>query len=126
MQHLDPGDIKLEAAGRALVSPHFAGDAQRRFLRQVARLLEDFRGDGALHDDALDDPRAVAEERKQQLAALAQVVKPALDDHLLAGVLGNVADFDDGWQRTSKRRSQKSGVRSQESGGPSHRSSGAD
>src|SRR5207302_1027478 len=108
LQHFEPRDVKLKAAGRALVSPHLARDAQRRFLRQVARLLEDFRGYCALHDHTLDDPGAVANERKQELAALAQVVKPALDQNLLAGVLGNVADFDDGRQRTSKRRSQES------------------
>ena len=96
LQDLELGDVKLEAAGRALVSAHLARDAHGGLLRQVARLLEDFRGDSALHDDALDDPGAVAEERKQQLAALAQVVKPALDHDLLAGVLGNVPNLDDG------------------------------
>ena len=49
-----------------------------------------------LHHHALDDAAAVAELREQQLAAFAQVVKPAANGDRLAFVLADVADRGDG------------------------------
>ena len=104
LDNLEGGDVELEAAGCARVGSDFAGDAHGGLLRQVPPLLEDLRRDRALRDDALDDPGAVAQERKQQLAALTQVVEPTLDHHFLADVLCDVANLNHRCQRSSPPR----------------------
>ena len=89
-------DVEFVSAGRALVGANFAFDDHARFLRQRLDRVEDFRRNGVLRHDALNDAGAVAKLRKQQLPALAQVVEPAADGDGLAVVL---ADFCDGGDR---------------------------
>ena len=77
LHHLRVGDVEFVAAGSALVGAHLAGDDDARLLRQALDRLEQLGRDLALRHHALDDAAAIAKLRKQQLAALAQVVEPA-------------------------------------------------
>ena len=62
--HLEAGDVDLEAARRARVGPHRAGDAERGLLREVIRRLEDLLADRRLRHHRLDEAAAVADCRK--------------------------------------------------------------
>jgi hypothetical protein len=77
VHNLDVFDVKLVAAGRALIGADLALHNYARLLRKALESLEDFGGHAFYVGDALNGARSVAEDGKQQLAALTQVVKPA-------------------------------------------------
>ena len=85
-------DVQFVAAGSALVGAHLAFNNDTRFLGQALYRVEDFGRDRILGHDALNNTRAIAKLREQQLPTLAQVVEPAANGDALAFVL---ADFDD-------------------------------
>jgi len=58
-------DLKFVAARGALIRAHLARDAHGGFLRQAAHPLKDLRRDSALRHHTLNNPRPVAEKRKQ-------------------------------------------------------------
>jgi hypothetical protein len=95
LDDFDCGDVDFTAAGRARFGLNFSGDDHARFLRQT---LERGEGFGALLErhDALHHAGAVAKDRKEELAGLAQVVEPAANGDELADVRGGVLDVDDG------------------------------
>src|SRR5271157_2366111 len=95
---LEVGHIQLEAARSTFVRAHLAADSQRRFLGQVAYPLKELRRNGALHHHTLNQARAVAEERKQKLAALSQVIEPPLDKNFLANVIRYASNLNRGNQ----------------------------
>ncbi len=97
LQNLRIADVHFVSAGSALIGPHLAGDDHAGFLGQPLDRLEQFGRDGVLGDDALNNAAAVAENREQQFAALAQVVEPAANGDGLTFVL---ADFADGGDRS--------------------------
>ena len=99
LEHLDSGNVELKPAGSALVGPYLAYNPQRRFLCQAPRLLENFGSHRALHHHALNDPGAVAKQRKQKFPAFTQVVQPTLDQDFLADVLRDIPNLDDRQQR---------------------------
>src|SRR5579859_3612224 len=96
LHHLDIGNIEFIAAGIALVGPYLALDNHAGLLRQRLDGLEYFRRDRILGHDSLDDSGAVAKLRKQQLPALAQVIKPAANRDRLAVVLADLGDSSNG------------------------------
>src|SRR5262249_44036783 len=71
------GDIKLIAAGRALVGANFAGDDYAGFVCKRVESVKDLGRDLVLGRHALDDAGAVAKNGEDQLAALTFVVEPA-------------------------------------------------
>ena len=90
LDHLHVRNIEFVPAVRALVGTNFAFDDHAGFLRERFDRVEDFRRDGVLGNNALNDARAVAELGEQELSTFAQVVEPATDGDRLALVL---ADF---------------------------------
>ncbi len=91
---LEPLDVDLVAARRALVGARGAGDDDRGFLRQVIGGLEQLLADRRLRHHRLDEAGAVADGEEMDLAARAAVVQPPLDGDLLAFVLADVFDVD--------------------------------
>ncbi len=95
---LEVGHIQFEAARSTFIRAHLAGDSQRRFLGQNAYPLKELRRNRALHHHTLNQARAVAEERKQKLAALSQVIEPPLDKNFLANVIRYASNLNRGNQ----------------------------
>ena len=91
--------VAARQAGRALVAAHLAADADGGLLRQAARegefLLVHFVAEG----DALHDAAAVAQADEVQATLAGARLHPALQQHLLALVRGDVGDADEGWLR---------------------------
>ena len=87
--------VEFEAAGGALIGAQVPAHDQARFLGESLQRLECFRR-LVLGADALDHTAAVADLRKQQLAAFAQVVEPAADFDGLAFVRRDIGDANDG------------------------------
>ena len=85
-------DIEFEAAGSALVGADFARDNDGRFLSEAFERLEDGRGNALYVRYALNCAGAVAKDGEEQLAALAQVVKPSAEGDRLAFVLAKGGD----------------------------------
>ncbi len=92
LDDLDVLDVELVTAGGAFVGADFAGDDDGGFVGEAFDGLEDLGRDGGFGDDALDGAGAVAEDGKEQLAALAQVVEPAVQGDGLAFVLADAGD----------------------------------
>jgi len=83
-------DLDLKAARGALLCADLSRDAHGGLLGQGPDALENFRRNSALDHYSLDDAGAVAELREEEFAALAPVVKPALNLDFLAGVLADI------------------------------------
>jgi hypothetical protein len=77
LEDVDAFHIELVPALRTGFRANLAAHNQRRFLGQVLEFLEHRFRQFALQRDALDEPRAIAHDREDDLAGLAQVVKPA-------------------------------------------------
>src|SRR6267154_5072008 len=90
---LDFADAHFESAGCALFRADFSRRNDARFLRQPFQCFKRFR---ALFQraHALDNSSSIAENRKDQLAGLAQIVEPALDRHLLPVVFSRLFNRD--------------------------------
>jgi hypothetical protein len=95
-------DIELEAAGSALVGADLAGDDDAGLLSEAFEGLEDRGRDAFDVGDALDGSGAVTKDGKEQLAALAEVVKPAAEGDGLAFMLAESGDG--GHLRWGRRR----------------------
>ncbi len=85
---------ELIAERRAGVGAHGAGHLDGRLLCEPTGALEQLRGDVLHEHDALDRPRAVAQEQEVELAARASVVQPAPQRHVAARVARDVLDVD--------------------------------
>jgi hypothetical protein len=89
-------DVHFVTTGRALLGPNLAAQNDGRFLSQVFQCVKERCIDVGFHRDALHGAAAVAQKREDDLAGLAQVVKPSGDFHLFTGVLSGVFDSDSG------------------------------
>src|SRR5262249_1609539 len=89
LHDLNVGDIELISAGCAFIRAYLSFDDYARFLRKALDRVEDFRRNCVFRHDTLDNARAVAELRKEQLPALAQVIEPATDRDRVAFVLSD-------------------------------------
>ena len=95
LHDLDLRHSDFESARRTFFSTDLPGNDDARFLRQPAQRRERLRL-LFLRDDALQQARAVAKNREQQLAGLALVVQPAADGDFLILMFGDAIDGDDG------------------------------
>src|SRR6516165_3279032 len=75
MDDTDVFDVELISSRCALVGTDLAGDDDARLLRETFERLEDFRRNALHMGDTLHGPGSVAEDREQQLSALARVVE---------------------------------------------------
>src|SRR5258706_13386357 len=96
LHDLDVRDVEFIAPRSALVGADFALDDDAGFLGESFDSVEDFGGDGVLRDYALDNARAVAKLREQELAAFAEVVEPSANGDRLAFVGADLCDRADG------------------------------
>ncbi len=87
--------IELVAAMGPLVGANLAFDNDARLLRQGLDRIEHFRRDRVLRHNPLNDARAVAKLREQQLATFAQVVEPTADRDRLAFMLADFGNRSD-------------------------------
>ncbi len=83
--------VHLEAARRASFRAKAAPHNERRLLRQMLQFLKQLFGQFVFQCDALQQSGAVAQNGKNDLAGLAQVVEPAGDFDGLAHVTGGSA-----------------------------------
>ncbi len=95
LHYLHIADVEFVAAGGTLIGTHFAGDDHARFLGKLLDRVEHLRRNRVLRHHALDHAGAVTKDRKQQLAALAQVVEPSADGDGLAIMLADLANGGD-------------------------------
>src|SRR5262249_5806519 len=95
LHHLHIVDVKLIAAGGALVRADFSRDDHAGLVGKVLERIEDLRGHLVLGHHALDHTGAIAKDGKNQFAALALVVEPAVDGHSLAVMLADFGDCGD-------------------------------
>src|ERR1044071_4640078 len=95
LHYLHIAYVQLVAARRAPVGAAFSGNDHAGFVRQVLERVEYFRRYLVLGHDTLDHAGAVAKDRKNQLAALALVVQPALNGYSLAVMPANFRDGGD-------------------------------
>src|SRR5258706_825344 len=96
LHDLDVRHVEFIAAGSALISADFALDDDAGFLGESFDSVEDFGRDGVLRDYTLDNARAVAKLREQELAAFSEIVKPSADGDGLAFVFAYFCDGADG------------------------------
>ncbi len=94
---LEPGGGQLEAALRALVLAHDAGDDDGALLREVIGGLEDLLRHVVLAHHDLEEAGAVADDEEVNLAARPAVVQPALDGDGFADVLADVVVDGHAW-----------------------------
>src|SRR6185369_7305388 len=87
LQYFSIGDVDLVTTGRATVSANSAFDHQRRLLAESLQLFPQLRRDPGLQNDTLNHTRAVAQLRKGDLAARAQVIKPSFKDYFSTDVV---------------------------------------
>ena len=85
-------DVELVTAGCTLIGADFPLDDHAGFLGEALHRIENFRCNRVLSHDTLDDSGTVAENRKQQFPAFAQVVKPAADGYRFALMRTNLGD----------------------------------
>ena len=97
LHHLHVRHIEFVAARSALIGAHLALDDHARLLRQSLDRLKHLRRDRVLRNHTLNHARAVAKLRKQQLPALAQVIKPSAQRHGLTFELPNFSDRSYRW-----------------------------
>ena len=102
LHYLHIGNVELVAAGSALIGANLAFDNDTRFLGQSLHRIENFSRNSVLRQHPLNYAGAVAKNREQQLAALAQVVEPPAKRNGLAFVLSNLRDGGY-WRRHSDR-----------------------
>ena len=96
LHHLHVLNVQLIPARRTLVRTHLPRDDHARFLRQPLQLLEDFRRHALHVRHSLDRPRPIAKNGKEQLPALARVVKPPLQGDRLPLVPPNFGNGRNG------------------------------
>ena len=87
-------DVQFVAANGPRFGAQSSAQDQRRLLRQILQHLKHFDRDIRLHGDALNDAAAVADEREDDLAGLAEIVKPACDLDGFADVRSGLVNFD--------------------------------
>src|ERR1700683_4833156 len=95
MNYFDSADVHLETARGARLGANRSSDDYARFTSQSLEGLKCFRL-LFLRYDTLDHARAVAKNRKEELARFALVIKPALDRHRAIDMLSGMFDGDDG------------------------------
>src|SRR5579859_8051152 len=78
LDDLDLLHIELVAARSPLVCPDLACDDNAGFLGKALQTLENLRSHAGFVGHALDRAGAIAKDGKDQLAALAHIVQPAL------------------------------------------------
>ena len=87
LDDLDVFDVEFKTTWSPLVGADFAGDDDGAFLGEVLEGVEDLGGDGFDVGHALHGAGAVAKDGKEELAALAGVVEPAVECYGLSVVL---------------------------------------
>ena len=87
MYHFETPQRQLVASLRPAIFPDEAGHHDRGLLGQRARGREHVGRKLGPHGDGLDDSGAVADQEKVEGAAAAQVIEPAANLDLFAGVL---------------------------------------
>ncbi len=100
MHKFDIFHIQLKAARSTFVGAHLAAHHHARLLGQHLDALEDLRRHGGFRHNALHRSGAIAKNWKQQLAAFAQVVKPAAQRD---GLALKTAQFSNGGERRGGR-----------------------
>src|SRR5215472_3019703 len=95
LDHADVADVNFVTARSAQFGLNFAGDNNAGLLRETFEVLEGLR---LLfeRDYTLNDAGAVAKNREEELAGLAEVVEPAANFHALACELAGLFDGDGG------------------------------
>jgi hypothetical protein len=96
LHHMHVAHVQLVSARRPFVGADFAGHNDAGFISQILERLKHFGSHLVLGHHSLDYSRAVAEDGKEQFAALALVVEPAADGDRLAVMPANFGDGGDG------------------------------
>src|SRR5262249_16918578 len=92
--HVEVLHVDLVSARGTFVSPRRARDNDRGFLRERIRAREQLVADRSLRHHALNEPGAVAQDQKVNLAARPAVVQPSLDGDLFAFVAADILYID--------------------------------
>ena len=88
LQNFGVGDVNFDPTGRTCVFAYFTRYGERRFLTERLQGFPNFFRNSILRHNALNDSGAVAQLRKQKLAARAHVVEPALNGDFFTDVAG--------------------------------------
>src|SRR5271166_1818053 len=94
LQNAGAFHIEFVSASGTLLGPDLPSDNERTFLSEALQRFEDVLGELTLHRNALDHAAAIADDREDDLAGLAQIIEPASDLHSLANMLSCVCDPD--------------------------------